>query len=79
MIRLISERLAVASEESPLLVTREPVGDGEVFVFVARFASTIKSQQAIERGDENIVGIFDRSRVERFKTMARAWVVQNGR
>ena len=76
MIRLISERLAVASEESPLLVTREQIGGG--MVFVARFASTVKSQQAIARGDENIVGIYDRSRMERFKTMARAWLAQNG-
>jgi len=45
---------------------------------VARFASTVKSQQAIERGDENIVGIFDRSRLERFKTLAREWGAENG-
>jgi len=76
MIRTISERLAIASEESPLLVTRERVGDG--MGFVARFASTVKSQQAIERGDDNIVGIFDRSRLERFKTLARKWVAENG-
>ena len=76
MIRTISERLAIASEESPLLVTREWVGDG--VGFVARFASTVKSQQAIACGDENIVGIFDRSRLERFKTIARTWGTANG-
>jgi len=76
MIRTISERLAIASEESPLLVTRERLGDG--MGFVARFASTVKSQQAIARGDENIVGIFDRSRIERFKTLSRKWGAENG-
>jgi len=76
MIRTISERLAIACEESPLLVTREMVGDR--MGFVARFASTVKSQQAIARGDENIVGIFDRSRLDRFKTLARTWGKTNG-
>jgi len=76
MIKAIIYRLTTAREESPLLVTRERVGDG--IGFVARFASTVKSQQAIERGDENIVGIFDRSRLERFKTLAREWGAENG-
>jgi hypothetical protein len=76
MIRTISKRLEIACESSPLLVTRERVGDG--VGFVARFASTVKSQQAIARGDENIVGIFDKSRLERFKTLAREWGETNG-
>jgi hypothetical protein len=76
MIKSIIYRLTTASEESPILVTREWVGDG--INFVAKFASTVKSQQAIARGDENIVGIFDRSRLERFKTLARTWGTTNG-
>lgn len=76
MVKIIGDRIAIAPPSSPILVTVEKSGDK--LRLESSFASTFKAQQIIKSRANNIFGVFDRTMVERFKTKARAWVVQNG-
>jgi len=76
MIRIISERIAIAPPSSPILVTVEKSVDK--LRLDSSFASTFMAQQIIKSRASNIFGVFDRTMLERFKTKARKWVAENG-
>jgi hypothetical protein len=76
MIKVISDRIAIAPPSSPILVTVEKSVDK--LRLESSFASTVRAQQIIKSRASNIFGVFDRTMTERFKTKARKWVAENG-
>lgn len=76
MIKIISDRIAIAPKESPILVT--VAKSGNKLRLESSFASTFRSQQLIKTNSSIVFGVFDRTMLEPFKIKASMWVAKNG-